>query len=96
MGHAFAGTGPGLFPKNKDNLWYILAYTNSVVFDKLLKLTGSSTISLESGEVERAPVFINKSKIPEVNVLAQSNTEITKVDWDSFETSWDFKKHPLI
>ena len=66
-GFAFAGTGPGLFPKINVNLWYILAYTNSIVFDRLLKLIGSSTISLESGEVERAPIRIESQKLPEIN-----------------------------
>lgn len=45
-GFAFAGTGPGLFPENINNLWYILAYTNSIVFETILKFIGSSTISL--------------------------------------------------
>ena len=95
-GFAFAGTGPGLFPKNNVNLWYILAYTNSIVFDRLLKLIGSSTISLESGEVERAPILIESQKLPEINKLAKSNTTLAKTDWDSFETSWDFKRSPLV
>lgn len=95
-GFAFAGTGPGLFPKNNVNLWYILAYTNSIVFDRLLKLIGSSTISLESGEVERAPIRIESRRLPEINELAKNNITLAKVDWDSFETSWDFKHHPLL
>lgn len=95
-GFAFAGTGPGLFPKNNVNLWYILTYTNSIVFDRLLKLIGSSTISLESGEVERAPIRIESQKLPEINKLAKSNTTLAKTDWDSFETSWDFVTHPFI
>ena len=95
-GFAFAGTGPGLFPKNNVNLWYILAYTNSIVFDRLLKLIGSSTISLESGEVERAPICIESRRLPEINELAKNNTTLAKVDWDSFETSWDFQHHPLL
>lgn len=95
-GFAFAGTGPGLFPKNNVNLWYILAYTNSIVFDRLLKLIGSSTISLESGEVERAPIRIESQRLPEINELAKNNTALAKVDWDSFETSWDFQHHPLL
>ena len=95
-GFAFAGTGPGLFPKSNVNLWYILAYTNSIVFDKLVKLFGSSTISLESGEVERAPIRIEIQKCSEINALAKNNTTLAKEDWDSFETSWDFKVHPLV
>lgn len=29
-------------------------------------------------------------------MLVNENISITKNDWDSFETSWDFKRHPLI
>lgn len=95
-GFAFAGTGPGLFPENINNLWYILAYTNSIVFETILKFIGSSTISLESGEVEKSPLKIDLTKIPEVNITVKNNIEISKYDWDSFETSWDFKVHPLV
>lgn len=96
IGFAFAGTGPGLFPKNKSNLWYILAYTNCIVFDGLLKIIGSSTISLESGEVERAPIILSDGKKEEITELAKANTNLAKKDWDSFETSWDFQEHPLV
>ncbi len=94
-GFAFAGTGPGLFPIEQNNMWYILAYTNSIVFDRLLKIIGSSTISLESGEVERAPIKIGE-KNEKIDVLARNNVDIAKVDWDAFETSWDFQHHPLL
>ena len=51
-------------------------------------------IYLDCGDIERIPVIQiqdeNARNIPEDNV------KISKDDWDSFETSWDFKKHPLI
>ena len=72
-----------------------MAYTNSIVFDRLLKIIGSSTISLESGEVERAPIKIGE-KNEKIDVLARNNVDIAKVDWDAFETSWDFQHHPLL
>lgn len=71
-GFAFAGTGPGLFPENIDHFWYILAYTNSIVFETILKFIGSSTISLESGEVEKSPLKIDLIKIPEVNIIVKN------------------------
>ena len=67
------------------------------MFNELLKLTGSSTISLESGEVERAPYFLsNVSNKDEIEHLSIENVEITKKDWDAYEWSWDFKRHPLL
>lgn len=32
----------------------------------------------------------------EVNVYIVENTKLSKVDWDAYETSWDFKRHPLV
>ena len=93
-GFAFAGTGPGLFVNNHKDLLYMLGYCNSVVFAELLKMTGSETISLESGEVERAPVLIDSNT--SIDTIVNENINICKKDWDSFETSWDFDKHPLI
>ena len=93
-GFTFAGTGPGLFPKDEKILFTILAYTNTKIFNYLLKILGSSTITLESGEVEKAP-FIDISN-EKVSAVAEECVKISKLDWDSFETSWDFEKHPLL
>lgn len=31
-----------------------------------------------------------------IRELAEANILLSKSDWDSFETSWDFKRHPLV
>lgn len=93
-GFAFAGTGPGLFVHNHEDLLPLLGYCNSIVFSELLKIGGASTISLESGEVERAPIM--KITDSEVNALVRECIKLSRADWDSFETSWDFQGHPLI
>lgn len=95
-GFAFAGTGPGLFPRSQADLMILLGYTNSSVFDGLLKLIGSSTISLESGEVERVPVIMDDANRPEISIYVKENINLCKTDWDAYETSWDFKRHPLV
>lgn len=95
-GFAFAGVGPGLFAKSKDDILYLLAYTNSIVFDKLLKMLGSSTISLESGEVEKSPVIVNLTYKGQIEEITKQNIDVAKLDWDSFEISWDFTRHPLL
>ena len=74
----------------------LLGYTNSSVFDVLLKLIGSSTISLESGEVERVPVIMDDANRPEISIYVKENINLCKTDWDAYETSWDFKRHPLV
>ena len=45
---------------------------------------------------QKLPIIISESLKKAVDDNVDSNIELSKTDWDSFETSWDFKKHPLI
>lgn len=73
--------------------YYLLGYLNTNFVNYLSKLL-NPTIHFKLGDYEKLPFkeWTNK-KIEE---LAQENVDICKVDWDSFETSWDFQQHPLI
>lgn len=95
-GYCFAGVGPGLFPHDEKYLLYMLSYCNSKVYNCVMKMMGSSTISLESGEVERSPIILNTEYLSKIDCITQECINLSKSDWDSFETSWDFKTHPLI
>ena len=46
----------------------------------------------------RLPIIFPKDEsiVTTINSLVEQNISLSKSDWDSFETSWDFKKHPLI
>lgn len=68
------------------------------IFDKefdyeLLKFI-NSTVSYPIDSVSNVPIKI--SRCTEVNKISQHNVAFTKTDWDSFEASCNFKKHPLI
>ena len=54
----------------------------------------SDSIHYLAGELSKFPVLLAEEK--EVNQFVQNNIEISKKDWDSFETSWDFTRHPLL
>lgn len=72
---------------------YILGVMNSVVF-KYIFGQSNPTINSQSGEVAKFPVIIEWDS--RIDVVVDENVAIAKIDWDSYETSWDFKKHPLI
>lgn len=94
-GSIFDVAGACLFTKNREKLNNIIGYMNSVVVDYLLKSL-SPTMNYEGGQIASLPV-LNDDNIDENVVLVVSdNIKLSKDDWDSFETSWDFKKHPLI
>jgi len=53
-------------------------------------------MNIQAIDVAQIPVIKETEKNDLIIRLVQSNIENSKCDWDSFETSWDFKKHPLI
>ena len=77
-------------------LRYIIAFMNSVcVSDELLGVI-NQTLNFNAGDIEKLPLVIEEKMVSTVIDLSDDCIVISKNDWDSFETSWDFKKHPLI
>ena len=76
-----------------DNLLYIMALVNSVVADDILKLL-APTINFGVEQVGKIPIIVEQQET--IKGLVDENINLSRSDWDSYETSWDFKKHPLI
>ena len=89
-GSLFDISGMSLFCDEK-NSSYLLALCNSKVSKEYLELL-SPTINVQVGDVKQIPV-ISINSIPEESVKVC--TSLSKNDWDSHETSWDFKTNEL-
>lgn len=76
-------------------LEYVLGFTNSIVVSAILKFI-SPTLNYEVDHIKKLPIIFEVQKSEEIKRIVEDNITISKTDWDSFETSWDFKKHPLI
>jgi hypothetical protein len=93
-GFIFDVGGSMLFPNGKIKQ-YILGLLET-------KLTGvylaaiNSTLNFQVGDIGKVPVIISDIYFSKVEELVQECIELSKKDWDSFETSWDFKRHPLL
>lgn len=87
--------GPMLFCKNKDELYYLLALFNSKVTQKFLDILNPS-ISLQAGDFEKMPILFDADKAIEIIKKSKENIKLAKKDWDSYEISSDFLKHPLV
>ena len=75
------------------NIITCIAYLNSVVFGEIAKLT-MPTINYKCGVIKTLPnLCVNDENVAE---HAKINIALSRDDWDSFETSWDFKTHPLV
>ncbi len=71
----------------------IQAVLNSVVFSTIFGEM-NPTLNFQSGEVAKFPIIPSDSLV--VKKLVKEEVQLSKNDWDSIETSWDFQKHYLI
>ena len=90
----FNVAAPCCFPDN-DNLYYILGLFNTKVIQDITKML-NPTLNMKTGDISKIPLIINNIQKEKINSLVERNIYISKEDWDSFETSWDFTTHPLI
>lgn len=67
-----------------------MAAVNSCIWTEVFS-TINPTLNYSSGVIQKAPT----PKIIDSD-LCDECVELSKKDWDSFENSWDFKKHPLV
>ena len=91
-GFVFSSVGLKGFPSS-ENTKYILGFMNSVVCKYYVKVI-SPGMSIVSGDIEKIPLVICDKD--QVDGIVSDNIRYAKYDWDAFETSWDFKKHPLV
>ena len=94
-GYVFDDTSRSAFPNNMRYLKYIIGLLCSNVTFEYLKVL-NPTMSFTNGDLVRLPIRIEEPKIAFVSELVDGNVTISKDDWDSYETSWDFKRNPLV
>lgn len=85
-------TGMTIFSDDKDLLIYLLALMNSSIASKIVSII-NPTLHMQIGNIFNFPVKQIKNI---VQPIVNENITLSKSDWDSFETSWDFEKHPFL
>lgn len=96
-GFIFDAKGSTCFLKDNNNLYYILGFLNSKLSNEFLKFL-SPTVDFSAGSIGLLPIIINENFDikDKIDLLVNKCISACNMDWDSFETSWDFKKHPLL
>lgn len=94
-GFVFDIAGSSVFPKNRDNIFSLLAVLGSRITIYLLKLL-NPTMNYQVGNIRNLPIIESILSDKKINKLALDNITLSKLDWDSFEISWDFRTHPLL
>ena len=77
----------------EDKIGYMLSLLNSSVSKEYFSLI-APTLNVNAGDVDKFPVLLSCFNL--VDGLLKESRGLSKTDWDSFETSWDFKRHPLV
>ena len=84
-----------LIEETDPQYYYLLAYLNSVVCNSFMSVL-NPTMNYPSGVVANLPYKKGSFELAVVSDLSRENVHVSKSDWDCFETSWDFKHHPLV
>lgn len=93
-GMLFEVAGACLFAEPNE-LRYIQAFCNCSIAEIDLAFM-SPTLNFEVGQIGQLPIIQDEDAEPTVCSLVEGSRSISKADYDSFETSWDFKRNPLV
>lgn len=89
----FGGGGSAMFCEK--NELFTLGILNSAVGNYFLSIL-NPTINFLVNDILSIPTVGTCKSAEKINGLVKQEIQLSKTDWDSFETSWDFKKHPMI
>ena len=91
----FEKAGTSIFVNNIADISGLLGLLNSIVSRELLKII-SPTMNYQVRDIFSIPVPKAVLTSNHTNNLVEQNIGMERADWDSYETSWDFKRNPLV
>lgn len=94
-GFLFDTKGSTCFFDKSGKIPYFTAFLNSTVANEYLKVL-APTLDYNAGSIAKIPVIYKPEKNELIEPLFNDCVEFARQDWDSFETSWDFSRHPLV
>ena len=91
--HHYSSGAPTIIATGKDCDYLILAFLNSVVATELISMM-NPTLNTTVNDVLGLPVSFGKEKV--IEQISKDSVIESQIDWDSYETSWDFNRHPML
>lgn len=92
-GSLFGDAGPIGFIEDKRH--YVLGFLCSNVVTSLLQIT-NPTLNFQVHDIMALPLIESPNKENNIEKIVGENITSSQDDWDSYETSWDFKRNPLV
>lgn len=93
--HKIDSKGPAGCCNNHQELYYVLALLNSCVSNFYASIL-NPTISFKVGNLRNLPFILSNNHFFVIDNLAKQNVFISKQEWDSHETAWDFQVNELM
>lgn len=93
QGFVFETKGSMYFADDETDNLYLLGVMNSKVAMQALQVL-CPTIDFHEGPVSHVPIIVDNKEL--IAPIVEENIALSKEDWDSFELSWDYNRHPLI
>ena len=91
----FDTNAPMMFANDESMLNYYAGILTSKVATAILQII-NPTITFQVGDIGEVPIIVKKELCPQVDALVEEAKKLSRFEWDSYEISWDFKKHPLL
>ena len=94
-GFIFDVAGSSVFIEDDKLFNYIFGFLNSSISQEILDLI-SPTINYSVGYIKLMPIIYNSFYKKEIDHFVEENINICKNDWNNYEISWNFIKHPIL
>ena len=94
-GFLYDKAGLSFYPPSAEDAYYALALCNSSFAIAALMIL-APTMNFQLGDIWRIPYYEDRPESQTIIPLARHNVAISQADWDTQETSWGFRRHPLI
>lgn len=93
-GFVFDAGGSSLFC-NHEIIKYLTGFLCSKLGKYFLDIQ-NPTLNFQVGDISNLPLTIDSSKKKDIDCIVEHNIQLSKADWDAFEVSWNFERHPLL
>ncbi len=94
-GFVFDIAGSSVFVNQQEYAYYYLGFLSCKAAFEMLNLL-NPTLNYQAGNIAKLPIRVDERKKPQIDALVAENIALSKNDWDSFETSWNFQTHPFL
>jgi hypothetical protein len=95
VGAIFGSGAHCAFVSEDDTLLYALGLMNSKINIMFLNIV-TATMNKNVDDIRATPFILSRGNVGTIVAIVMQCIKASKQDWDSFETSWDFKRHPLL